>query len=86
MKILLNAGGREPETLRELIGQAVGAGSVCWENMSGTGVFQDDRARQVVDDAVEWVEKYYAPDQDALDHLAAYQDAFAEPLFEIDCD
>lgn len=33
--------------LSEAVHQAVGAASVCWERMEGTGVFDDARARQV---------------------------------------
>jgi len=34
---------------RELIGQAVGAGSVCWENPAGAGVFDSTMAAEVAD-------------------------------------
>lgn len=36
---------------RELIGQAVGAGSVCWENPAGAGVFDSTMAAEVADAA-----------------------------------
>lgn len=32
--------------------QALGAASVCWENMSGTGVFNSDRAKLIGDTLV----------------------------------
>lgn len=38
--------------VERVVGEAVGGGSVCWENMNGTGVFQDQKARKIVDDAV----------------------------------
>lgn len=45
------------ESIEEVIYQAVGAGSMCWENMSNTGVFQDQQARQVAQDALEEIRK-----------------------------
>lgn len=33
--------------LRTAVFEAVGAASVCWENMSGTGVFDDRRACEI---------------------------------------
>jgi hypothetical protein len=35
------------ENLEEAVFQALGAASVCWESMEGTGVFQSDRAKQI---------------------------------------
>lgn len=58
--ILFSGKESDPDTLESVIGQAVGAASVCWENMEGTGVFQDDRARQIVDDVVKWINERYA--------------------------
>lgn len=37
----------EPLTLETAVFEAIGAASVCWENMTGTGVFQDGRARAI---------------------------------------
>ena len=37
--------------IRELIGQAIGAGSVCWENPAGAGVFDSAQAATVADAA-----------------------------------
>lgn len=53
--ILFDGGPSEPRTLEEVVGQAVGAGSVCWEHMDGTGVFQARRAKQIVEEAVGWI-------------------------------
>jgi hypothetical protein len=44
-----------PATLTEAVYQTVGAASVCWESMSGTGVFQDHQAREVADDLLDWI-------------------------------
>ena len=38
---------------RELIGVAIGAGSVCWENPGGAGVFDSTRASEVADAAYQ---------------------------------
>lgn len=40
-----------PEVQR-IIGEAIGAGSMCWESMSGTGMFQSDQARAVLDNTL----------------------------------
>ena len=45
----------EAETLLEAIGLAVGGASVCWESMSGTGVFDDQRATVIVEALMERV-------------------------------
>jgi hypothetical protein len=34
----------DAEYQRRCVFEAIGAGSVCWESMEGTGIFQDDRA------------------------------------------
>jgi hypothetical protein len=39
------------ETVEEVLGLAVGAGSVCWEHLEGTGVFQSEAATDIVDKA-----------------------------------
>jgi hypothetical protein len=40
------------ETTAEVIGQAVGAGSVCWESLVGTGIYQSDQATKIVEHAL----------------------------------
>lgn len=35
--------------IRKAVALAVGAGSVAWDDMTGTGVFHDDEARNIVD-------------------------------------
>lgn len=42
----------DAKTVEEVIFQAIGAGSTCWENLGGTGTFQDDRARRLGEDAM----------------------------------
>jgi hypothetical protein len=43
------------DTIEEVIGQAVGAGSVCWESLDQAGEFQSTRAAYVADNATERV-------------------------------
>lgn len=50
----------EAKTPEEVIGLAVGAGSGCWEDLSQTGVFDDQRARWIVDSAVEAMKRLSA--------------------------
>lgn len=49
----------QPDTLLTVIGQAVGAASVCWEDMSGTGEFESQRARVIVDEVITWINEHY---------------------------
>lgn len=42
----------DADTLEAVVFQAIGAGSVCWESLEGTGVFQDGQAREVGEAAV----------------------------------
>lgn len=42
----------DAEDIPALIYQLVGAGSTCWENLSGTGVFQDEKAKKFAEDAL----------------------------------
>lgn len=41
------------KSMDEAVHLAVGAASVCWESMEGTGVFQDDRAREIAEALLE---------------------------------
>lgn len=78
MDSILFDGVNNPETLEEVVGQAIGAASVCWESMEGTGIFQEDRARQIVDDVLDWIKTEYikpnlgmATTRDLISELAA---------------
>lgn len=59
--VLFDGRNGEPESLREVVGQALGAASVCWESMEGTGVFDSDRAKTILYEVVDWVETHYEP-------------------------
>jgi len=40
----------------EAVGQAIGAASMCWENMQGTGQFDSTRAKDILDQLLEHLE------------------------------
>lgn len=42
----------DAQTLDEVVFQAIGAGSSCWETLDGTGVFQSSDAKRIGEDAV----------------------------------
>lgn len=39
--------------IKELIGQAIGAGSMCWEDVCGAGEFESNEAARILDEVVE---------------------------------
>lgn len=41
--------------IEEAVGQAIGAASACWENLSGAGIFESTRAKQIVDELVAYI-------------------------------
>lgn len=45
------------DSVKSLVYQLVGAGSVCWEYMEFTGVFQDQRAVQVAEQGLKRLEQ-----------------------------
>jgi hypothetical protein len=60
-RILDEVGVNGPITEGELatsVGAAIGAASVCWESMSGTGLFDSDRARQISSELLEICVRY----------------------------
>lgn len=40
--------------------QAIGAASVCWESIHGTGVFQDQHAKAIADALIKEIKDYGA--------------------------
>lgn len=40
------------------VGEAIGAASMCWETPEGAGVFQSDRASEIVDDLMYRIDMY----------------------------
>ncbi len=47
------------DRLSEIVGIAVGGGSVCWENMDNKGIFNDQLAKQIVDTALHDIREAY---------------------------
>jgi hypothetical protein len=39
--------------LEEVVGQAIGAASACWENLAGAGTFESGRAAQIMNELLE---------------------------------
>jgi hypothetical protein len=40
------------ESIEEIVGQAIGAASVCWENPAGAGRFDSVQASEICEDAI----------------------------------
>lgn len=55
------ASEREALTIRDIIGEAIGEASACWETLEHAGVFQSQRAAAIVDALVLKVEAHYRP-------------------------
>lgn len=49
----------DPKTLENVLGEAIGAASVCWDSMAGTGLFDERRARDILAEVVDWVDANY---------------------------
>ena len=64
MGILFTGKENDPKTLENVLGEAIGAASVCWEKMDGTGVFDEQRARAILAEVVGWINTYYVKSSD----------------------
>ena len=42
---------------REAVFQALGAASTCWEHMEGAGIFDDQKAIQIGEELMEWMNR-----------------------------
>jgi hypothetical protein len=58
-KLIFDDSASEPRDLSELIGQAMGAASMCWDNVRGAGVFQSERASRITQEVIDWIEANY---------------------------
>lgn len=45
------------QSIEEVIFQAIGAGSTCWDNLSGAGIFESEKAKEIGDDALEEIRR-----------------------------
>lgn len=59
VSVLFEGHNQPDDNLESVVGHAIGAGSACWDNLMGAGVFQSERASQIVDDVVGWVNEHY---------------------------
>lgn len=46
----------EPFTMRDAVFQAIGGASACWEHLEGAGIFDSDRAKQIAETLLEYIE------------------------------
>ena len=58
-KLIFDGSSCEPRDLAEVIGQSMGAASMCWDNVRGAGVFQSDRASRITQEVIDWIEANY---------------------------
>jgi hypothetical protein len=47
--------GDDGPSLKAAVYQALGAASVCWESMNGTGIFQDQRAVEIGERLIDFI-------------------------------
>lgn len=54
-RVALEAMRRGEDPLETVVGQLVGYASACWEDLSGAGVFESDRAAVALESTVGWL-------------------------------
>jgi hypothetical protein len=54
-----------PETIEEAVFRALGAASTCWEDLSGTGIFDSDRAKAIGDGLLAFIDARFTTKADA---------------------
>jgi hypothetical protein len=70
----------DADDLTAAVYQAVGAASVCWSDMTGTGTFREDRARHVAEELLSYIRLRMDPDALALVFKAAWHRADRQGL------
>jgi len=68
-------------SLEFAVHQAVGAASVCWESMENTGVFQEDKARDVAQALLAFIKDRESVIVELPDHLLAVRDRIRETTY-----
>lgn len=58
--VLFRGRADDPQSLDEVIGQAMGAASVCWSE-GPRGVFEPDRALAITNEVINWINWNYVP-------------------------
>lgn len=73
-------------SIESAVFQALGAASTCWENLSGTGVFDSDRAKRIGGALVAAINRRSAPtgdvDQERL-YASPTADVWAEEFAKV---
>lgn len=54
-----------PESLDQAVQEAVGGASACWDNLEGAGVFESERALEVSQALIDWINANYVSKVDA---------------------
>lgn len=67
------------EGLDTLVHEAIGAASVAWEDMTGTGVFNEAMARDIASQVVAYVNENYTP-KAAMEQCAICSQMSAVPI------
>ena len=63
----------DANTLEEAVGMAIGAASVCWQDLSNAGIYNDTMACEIVEELVTWIRNRvaYQPTQDLPGELTS---------------
>ena len=56
---------KEPESLSEAVFIALGGASACWDNLIGAGIFESDRAKEIGDRLIQWINENYEQKENA---------------------
>lgn len=65
----------KPKNLHEAVYQAIGAASMCWEDVAKAGVFDSTQAAIIGADLIKWVEEWHRSEQPS--YLPSGLDEFA---------
>jgi len=71
-KLIFDGSASEPRDLAEVIGQSVGAASMCWEEVMNARVFQSERASLIAQEVIDWIEINYEPKADNESNLVSH--------------
>lgn len=66
--------------LRESVGQAIGAATMCWKDIDEAGVFEAEKAAGIVNELVAWIEAHYEPKSDESDVLESSPSVWVDSL------
>lgn len=50
-----------PRTLRQIVGEAIGQATMCWEHIDQAGIFDSERATQIIDDLLDELPPHWDP-------------------------